>query len=384
MQHIPPQNSPKPDVSAAAERLTARIRACGGISVAEYIAVAAAAYYAGAKPFGRDGDFTTAPEISQLFGEMIGLWCADIWMQAGKPARVMLAELGPGRGTLMADILRTARNWPDFAAALSVHLVETSPQLRAQQAETLGDAVVAWHDTAETLPRGDFSLIVANEFFDALPIRQFIRRSGLWLERFVVWDDTEDALAFDSRMPADGEAVLAYIPQELQNAPEGSIFEYSPASLDITSGLAAHTADAGGACLVIDYGHAASGLGDTLQSVSKHEYADVLELPGTRDITAHVDFAALARAAADRVDVLPVTTQGKFLSALGIEMRAQKLAARATDMQRAQIPLDVHRLTAPSAMGDLFKVLCWVHTGATWTPAGFARGDADAVSDNGS
>lgn len=365
-------NNPKPDCGTASAQIIAHIRDCGGISLAEYIQMAASAYYAGSTPFGRTGDFTTAPEISQLFGEMIGLWCADLWMQAGKPARVMLAELGPGRGTLMADILRTARNWPEFHAALSVHLVEASPQLRAAQASALGDAVCAWHEGVEGLPRGDFSLILANEFFDALPIRQFVRRGGAWRERFVVWDAAAEALAFDCREAPDA---AAHVPAHLSAAPEGSIFEPSPQSTAIAAQMAAHIAESGGACLVIDYGHIKTAIGDTLQAVSKHQYADVLENPGGQDITAHVDFDALGLAAAARAEVFPAITQGHFLNALGISLRAQKLAEQAAPQQRAQIPLDVHRLTASSAMGDLFKVLCWVQKGSGLTPAGFGKGD---------
>jgi NADH dehydrogenase [ubiquinone] 1 alpha subcomplex assembly factor 7 len=365
-------NSPKPDDGAVSAQMIAHIRDCGGISLADYIQMAASAYYEGSNPFGRTGDFTTAPEISQLFGEMIGLWCADLWMQAGKPARVMLAELGPGRGTLMADILRTARNWPDFHAALSVHLVEASPPLRAAQAAVLGDAVCAWHDDVADLPREDFSLILANEFFDALPIRQFIRRGDAWRERFVVWDSTEETLAFDCRAVPDA---AAQIPAHLIAAPEGSLFETSPQSTAIAAQMAAHVAESGGACLVIDYGHIKTAIGDTLQAVSKHQYADVLENPGGQDITAHVDFDALGLAAAAQAAVFPALTQGQFLNALGIAMRAQKLAEQAKPQQRAQIPLDVHRLTAPSAMGDLFKVLCWTQKGSGLSPAAFGKGD---------
>ncbi|MBW7910132.1 MAG: SAM-dependent methyltransferase [Alphaproteobacteria bacterium] len=369
----PTAASKKPELSKQAQDLIAHIRTHGGISVAEYMQRAVSAYYAHARPFGKEGDFVTSPDISQLFGEMIGLWCADIWMQAGKPARVMLAELGPGRGTLMADILRTARNWPEFHAALSVHLVETSPQLRAQQAAALGDAVCAWHDDIGALPQDAFSLIVSNEFFDALPVRQFIRRHGAWQERYVQWDEAEETLCFTCRAADDA---AAHIPPTLQDAPEGSVFECSPQSRRVAQALGAHIAKTGGACLAIDYGHAQSGFGDTLQAVSRHQYADVLDAPGMRDVTAHVDFGALVHAAAaGGADVLPVTTQGKFLNALGIQMRAQKLAARATPQQQAQIPLDLHRLTAPSAMGDLFKVICWQQKGSAATPAGFEKGE---------
>ena len=371
----PAAASKNPELSKQTQDLLAYIREKGGISVAEYMQRAVSAYYAHARPFGKEGDFITSPDISQLFGEMIGLWCADLWMQAGRPARIMLAELGPGRGTLMADILRTARNWPDFDAALSVHLVETSPQLRALQAQALGDRPAQWHDDAASLPKDTFSLIISNEFFDALPVRQFIRRQGAWHERYVIWDEAEAALRFTTARPcADAEA---WIPKALQQtAPDGSVFEYSEQSCHIAATLGAHVAQSGGACLAIDYGHAQRGFGDTLQAVSRHEYADVLAAPGTRDITAHVDFDALgAAAAAAGAAVWPVVTQGAFLGTLGIHMRAQQLAARATPQQQAQIPLDVHRLTAPSAMGDLFKVICWQKKGAALAPAGFAKGE---------
>lgn len=368
-----PQKSDLPAGGAAAD-LLADIRRAGGVSMAEYMQRAAAIYYAGAKPFGREGDFITAPEISQLFGEMIGLWCADLWMQAGKPARVILAELGPGCGTLMADILRTAGHWPDFQKTLSVHLVETSPQLRREQAVALKDRVCAWHEDVSALPQDAFSLIISNEFFDALPVRQFVFQAGVWWERYVVWDDAAGALRLEAREAAAHD-VRQCMPEDIPVPAEGDIFEASPQSCAIAAHLAAHIAKAGGACLSIDYGHLRSGYGDTVQAVRSHAYTDVLAAPGSQDITAHVDFAALGRAAMPHAHVLPAVTQGVFLNALGIALRAEKIAEKAGPAQRAQMAMDVHRLTAPSAMGDLFKVMCWTQKGGALAPAGFGKGE---------
>src|SRR6218665_103583 len=193
-------SNPAPDMKTDGGDMTACIRAsANGLGVDAFIQMAAAAYYAGAKPFGREGDFITSPEISQMFGEMIAIWCADLWAQAGKPPKVMLAELGPGRGTLMADILRTARNWPDFQAALNVHLVETSPQLRKAQGAALGGIQPVWYGSVDTLPRDAFTLIISNEFFDALPICQLVWQDGAWQERCVVWDAAAGHLAFAVR-----------------------------------------------------------------------------------------------------------------------------------------------------------------------------------------
>lgn len=360
-----------PDMKADGGDITARIRAsANGLGVDEFIQLAASAYYAGAKPFGREGDFITSPEISQMFGEMIAIWCADLWQQAGKPANVLLAELGPGRGTLMADILRTARNWPDFLAALRIHLVETSPQLRKAQAAALTSIQPVWHDNVDTLPRDAFSLIISNEFFDALPICQLVWQDGAWQERCVVWDDAAGHPAFALR-PLTDASLAAQVPAHITPA-DGDVFEISPACRAVAATLGAHIAKTGGACLAIDYGHARSACGDTLQAVSKHKYAGVLENIGQQDITAHVDFAALALAAAGAgTQSWPVITQEKFLNSLGIAARAEQLAQKATPQQRGQIPLDLHRLTAPSAMGTLFKAACWTRAGDSLIPAGF-------------
>jgi len=370
----------KPEAAAEAFALALRddMQRSGPMTVADYMGRVARHYYAHAVPFGAAGDFTTSPEISQMFGEMIAAWCVDIWHQAGKPAAINLVELGPGRGALMADILRTAKNWPDFAAAIAVHLVETSPQLRAAQAEALQPAAPAghdgpaWHDGIDSLPDG-FSLIVANEFFDALPVRQCVKQDGAWLERAVDYNAAENVFYFTA-LPIAFD-LAAVMPADFMQAPDGSFFEISPVSLEIAEKLAQKITAGQGVCLIIDYGHARAGLGDTLQGIARHAYADVLEAPGTRDITAHVDFATLAHACRPHAQVHGPVTQGHFLNSLGISLRAEMLAAKATPKQRAQIMTDLHRLTAPSAMGDLFKVMCITGKGSSLQPAGMTGGE---------
>jgi SAM-dependent MidA family methyltransferase len=326
-----------------------------------FMARAVAAYYAGRDPFGRGGDFTTAPEISQAFGECLGLWAAVTWQLMGSPARVILAELGPGRGTLMADALRAAEMVPAFRAALQVHLVETSPNLRAAQQQRLGLAVAAWHADAATLPDGP-AILLANEFFDALPIRQFIRRDGAWLERHVA-----DGRFLD--LPAEAPPPL---PAE---APEGAIAEHAEAGMAVAASLAARCRDQGGALLALDYGPAAFGLGDSLQAMTKHGRADPLAEPGTVDVTAHVPFAALAAAgrAAGAAAHGPLP-MGLFLQRLGLSARAAILARTAMAAGRrdqASLALSgAERLTAPEGMGRLFKALCLCHPGLP-TPPGF-------------
>ena len=315
-----------------------------------FMARAVSAYYAGRDPFGRGGDFTTAPEISQAFGECLGLWAAVTWQAMGRPDPVLLVELGPGRGTLMADALRAAADVAaPFRAALRVHLVEASPRLRDAQRARLDGAVEAWHDDFDGVPPGP-AIVLANEFFDALPIRQFVRRGAEWRERSVaggafVEGPTEDA----PPLPAD--------------APEGAVQEVSEAGRALAASLGARLAAQGGAALVLDYGPAAGGFGDSLQALRDHEAADPLAEPGAADITAHVDFAALAAAArsagAAAHGPLP---QGLFLQRLGLMSRAAVLA-RAAQMagkgpQAGPILSGAERLVAPERMGRLFKALC--------------------------
>ena len=319
------------------------------------MARAAAAYYAGRDPFGRAGDFTTAPEISQAFGECLGLWAAVTWQMMGAPAPVRLVELGPGRGTLMADALRAvAEVMPAFRAAADIHLVEASPALRAAQAARVPDA--AWHGQVEAVPAGP-AIVIANEFLDALPIRQFVRRQETWQERFVA----------DGRLveqPADATPALP------GTAPEGAVAEVSEAGLALVGGLAARLRAQGGAALVLDYGPAEPGFGDSLQAMAGHGRADPLAEPGSVDVTAHVAFPALAAAAREAGAAahgpLPM---GLFLQRLGLMSRAAILA-RSNPRQAGLILSGAERLVAPEGMGRLFKALCLCHPGLA-IPPGF-------------
>jgi SAM-dependent MidA family methyltransferase len=324
----------------------------GPITVADYMRLCLGhpqhGYYTARDPFGAAGDFVTAPEISQMFGELIGAWAVAVWRQMGAPARVNLVELGPGRGTLMADALRAAKAAPDFLSAVAIHLVETSPALRAAQESNLAsrNGTIAWHYRIEDVPEGPL-IGIANEFIDALPIDQFVKDRG-WHFRMVGL--AEDRLAFmvaPDPLPGNTESV---------EAPAGAILERRhdrPAAL-----LARRLAEHGGAALIIDYGHAASGFGDTLQAVADHTFADPLAAPGEADLTAQVDFAALARTAVREGARAPgPLTQGDFLRRLGIEQRAARLKANATQQQAADIDAALARLTAPDQMGELFKVL---------------------------
>ena len=341
------------------KRLARLIEADGPISVAQYIATANAHYYATRDPLGAAGDFTTAPEISQMFGELVGLWLADLWRRAGAPADVTYVELGPGRGTLAADALRAmraARLGPD------VHFVETSPALRRGQAEHFPSAT--WHDDLGTVPDDCPLLVVANEFFDALPIRQIVRGAGSWHERLV-------GLAGGRFQPGAGPRIGSeLIPPHLRHAPVGTVIETSPASVAVVRALAQRLATRGGAALIVDYGHDRTSAGETLQAVSNHSYADPWTEPGERDLTAHVDFEALGSAArGEGVCVWGPVGQGAWLGALGIDARAASLSkagpGRAEEIEAAR-----HRLTAPNGMGTLFRVLALTAPG--WPePAGF-------------
>ena len=317
------------------------------------MALANAHYYATRDPLGAAGDFTTAPEISQMFGELIGLWCADLWQRAGRPA-VDWVELGPGRGTLAADALRAMGG---AGLAPPVHLVETSPVLRAAQARVLPAAV--HHDSIDTLPGDRPLIVVANEFFDALPVHQLVRTPDGWRERMVALDG-DRFVAVAGRRPFD-----AAVPPALAHA---DAIETSPAGVAVMRDLAARIGRRGGAILAIDYGYDGARAGDTLQAVARHAYADPFEAPGERDLTAHVDFAALAEAA-DGLAVYRATGQGAWLTALGIDARATALA-RAAPARADEIMAAHDRLVSPARMGTLFKALAATSPG--WpAPAGW-------------
>ena len=365
------------DPSPLALKLAQRITEQGPIGIADYMAAALTdpehGYYMGRDPLGAAGDFITAPEVSQMFGELIGLWCAETWARLGAPAPVALVELGPGRGTLMADALRAAHQVPAFADALRVHLVEVSPSLRARQEETLADVKPSWHESLAGVPDLPV-LLIANEFFDALPVRQLVKQAGGWGERLVGPDTDREALAF-TVSPAD-PAVESLVPEALRDAPPGSLFEAAPAGQAVAHEIGRRLAAPGraarsGAALIVDYGHEESALGETLQAVRCHAPHDVLSEPGTADLTCHVDFAALARAAQEAGAAAhgPVD-QGTFLERLGIAARAARLMEKATPPQREDIRSARLRLTAPDRMGTLFKVLALTPAGLD-PPAGF-------------
>jgi len=341
------------------DRLARAITMAGPIPLSQYIAAANAEYYGSRDPLGSAGDFTTAPEISQMFGELIGLWAADLWQRAGQPS-VAWVELGPGRGTLTADALRAMSS---VGFAPPVHFVETSTALRQRQQAAVPEAT--WHDDVATLPDDRPLIVVANEFFDALPIRQLVRAADGWRERMVACQD----ILF---LPIAGKLVPdTVIPEDLRDADPGSVIETSPASVGIARAVAQRLVRQGGAALVIDYGYEGPAIGDTLQAVSGHQFANPFEDPGNRDVTAHVDFATLGAAAAvEGVRVAGPVGQGAFLNALGIEPRAAALAAATPDRADA-LAADRARLCDADEMGELFKAMAW--TAPAWPePAGFA------------
>ena len=333
-----------------ADLLARQIAAQGPITIADYMAQCMGhpehGYYVTRDPLGVAGDFTTAPEISQMFGELIGLSMAQAWLDQGAPSPFTLAELGPGRGTLMADLLRATGNVPGFRTGAQVHLVEGSPVLRGVQEGGIGEAT--FHETVADLPEAPLFLI-ANEFFDALPIRQFLRADEGWRERVVGLD--RDRLTFGLTAPAP----LALLEHRLADTSEGDLVETCPALPGIGGEIGRRIAEHGGAALVIDYG-AARSFGDTLQTVADHDRADPLAAPGRADLSAHVDFGALASALGP-AQPSELTRQGVFLERLGITDRARQLAGALSGPA-----LDSHiaahrRLTHPDEMGQLFKVL---------------------------
>lgn len=349
---------------ALARLIAEEIAASGPVTVARFMELALAhpghGYYVTRDPLGARGDFITAPEVSQMFGELIGLWAAVVWEQMGRPDPFVLAELGPGRGTLMVDALRAGRAQAGFVEAARVHLVETSPVLRACQGEALGAHSPSWHAGIADLPSGP-AIVIANEFFDALPVRQFQRRGGCWVERRVGLVD--GALAF---VPGDTPATDPTLPAD---APDGAIAERMAVGVPIAAALARRLAKDGGAALVIDYGHD-GGRGDTLQAVRRHGYAPVLEAPGAADLTAHVDFAQLRAAAEDAgAACFGPISQGRFLLMLGIAQRAERLCRGRDTETRRRIEAAVRRLIAPSEMGTLFKVTALAAPGLGAPPA---------------
>jgi len=336
-------------------KIIERLRRSGPIGVGQYMHIALTdedhGYYMRRDPFGVAGDFITAPEVSQMFGELIGLFFVQAWEDRGAPKKVHLVEMGPGRGTLMADILRAAKVRPAFLDAVEITLIEASPFLRGVQKETLAGAPVRWAEGLNELDNAPL-FVLANEFFDALPVHQFVKSELGWHGRMVAAKGGELVFALTETLePPD------FASRRFRNAPRGSILEVGTEALIAVRAIADHIVKMGGAALILDYGHGESGLGDTFQAVKAHRYADPLAEPGEADLTFHVDFEALASAARERgAHVSGPITQADFLNALGIRTRAERLK-RASPEAAADIEAALGRLTNPDEMGTLFKVL---------------------------
>ncbi len=360
------------------DRLIAKINAEGPLSIAEYMTIClldpVQGYYPTRDPLGSDGDFITAPEISQMFGEVIGLWCIQTWQDMGRPNRLHLIELGPGRGIMMSDILRAAQLDKAFMKAVNVTLIEASPALEAVQGKTLSSAPcpISWAASLDKAPQGP-AIIIGNEFLDCLPIRQFIQKDRFagragWQERMVAVDDGN--LRFGISPASISETVQATLPAAQEDAKDDDLLEVCPASAQIVDQVKARFDRDSGRALFIDYGPETTEFGDSLQALKRHKKVGVFSDPGNTDLTARVDFGALQELA--RAVDLPVTLpvpQREFLSKLGLEMRAVALS-RAQPNSKDKIARQLHRLTASDEMGELFKAICFQSEGLS-LPLGF-------------
>ncbi|MEP1442472.1 MAG: SAM-dependent methyltransferase [Hyphomicrobiales bacterium] len=320
-------------------------------------------YYTNQNPFGRSGDFITAPEISQLFGEMIGIWSIDVWQKMGSPAKFQLVEAGPGRGTLMADVLRTIQKLePSMLKAANVGLVEVSAALQEKQRQALSSfsVTIHWHDQLEDIDDQPI-IFLANEFLDALPIRQFLFQENKWHER---------AIGLEENGSLDWGLIPATIAMPSRLSPKaGDIFEICTPAQTFCTQICDKIKAQGGAALFIDYGHLESGFGDTFQAVKDHQYVGVLEDVGQADLTAHIDFEPLTKIGENAGLNVKTTTQGEFLLAMGILERAGQLGSTLDAEQQKNIQNDVERLAAPDKMGNLFKVMTYAAEGLD--PHGF-------------
>ena len=358
-----------------------QIAASGPMPVSRYMELCLThpdyGYYLKQDPLGRDGDFITAPEVSQMFGELIGLWAASVWAAMGSPSEVKFIELGPGRGSMMADMLRAIQILPQFYQAVTVHLVEPSPALRDRQYDTLGNAKhVEWYDLRTDVPEGP-AIIFANEYFDVLPIHQVVKADDGWHERMIDVDD--DIFIYTvAKEPTPRFEVL--MPPHVRAAPNGAIYEWRP-DTEIMD-LARRVRDQGGAALIIDYGHLRSDAGDTFQAVTRHSFTNPLRNPGDADITAHVDFEALAKAAETLgARAHGPVEQGAFLNKLGIEQRSLTLMKSSSHEESVSVAAALKRLTGKgrNGMGQLFKVLGISHPSIETLAA---LSEPDAVAPN--
>ena len=354
-----------PGMTALKARIIRQIETAGPISVQEYMALCLSdpndGYYTTRDPFGSQGDFTTAPEVSQMFGELIGAWIAAIWLAIGKPDTIAVAEIGPGRGTLMKDVVRTlGKIAPTLHKAARFTLIETSQRLARVQADTLQgtEGAFFWQESVETLPAMPV-IIVGNELFDAIPVRQYVKTGSGWRERLVDTSDEGD-LRFVAGL---GSLDPSLLPPNANTAPLGAIVELAPARSALMQNIATHVAAHGGAGLFIDYGYGEPAIGDTLQAMRQHAYDDALAHPGEADLTTHVDFAALGATARQAGLQCLYTTQGEFLLSLGLLERAGSLGANASQKVRERLTGEVERLASDDQMGRLFKVLAIARPG---------------------
>lgn len=337
---------------------------CGPLDIGTYMQTCLGhpehGYYVSRPAIGAEGDFITAPEISQMFGELIGIWCADLWIRSGK-GEINLLECGPGQGTLMADLLRATKGIEGFYGSIKIHFLETSPRLKQMQAQALRgfEDVIAppvWHDDLSSVPDDKPLFSIANEFLDALPIRQIVKSADGWLEKCV--HITQDGELSYITKPAEAELII-FLPEHSANAKENDLYEISPARYGWVNRFADKLNKSSGAGLFIDYGFDGPASGDTFQAVKDHGYADPLATPGKADLTAHVDFSQLRQAAKEQGAIFyGVQTQGNFLKHLGIEQRAEILKSQTDDETAANIEQDLHRLVSAEKMGELFKVAC--------------------------
>ena len=349
------------------ERIARHIHMTGPLPLAEFmhwcLFDAEQGYYTTQPALGRNGDFVTAPEISQMFGEMIGIWLIQSWQTLGEPEAFNLVELGPGKGTLMRDILRTCRLEPRFLEAARTWLVETSDALVSQQREAIKhQRNINWAKSLDAVPDG-VTLIVANEFLDALPFRQYVKTGQGWHERCVCLD-SQGNLEWGA---GAGKLEETALPSGHDAEPQGSVFEISTIRETFVERIASRVASDGGAALLIDYGHANSGFGETFQAVSQHRYTDPLDAPGKADLTSHVDFEPLAKIVeASGCNLMPIETQGAFLLAAGLLERAGNLGHDKPEAEQERIKREAERLALPGEMGDLFKVFAFSSGPALW------------------
>jgi NADH dehydrogenase [ubiquinone] 1 alpha subcomplex assembly factor 7 len=354
-------------VSALKEKIIRLIHAQGPISIAQYMQIVLGdpfnGYYISRDPFGRD--FVTAPEVSQIFGELLGLFFVQAWEDRGRPESILFVELGPGRGTLMADMMRAAQKVrPDFVRAAKIVLVETSPLLRSTQKQTLSQFTPDWALRWEEIPSGTPIYLIANEFFDALPIHQFEYGPDGWHERMVAAVNDELKIA----LSPDAQARDSYFTPRGKNAKPGDVVEWNPSAQAVMSGIAGRIAASNGVGLIIDYGYCEQGYGDSFQAVKANGFADPLSEPGEADLTAHVDFATLNNSAAEAgADVSGPLAQGLLLRALGIQLRADQLKL-AVPQNATEIDQAVARLTGEKQMGSLFKAMALSAPGSSQLP----------------